>query len=86
MKRAAIDVHIEELVLHGFNPAHRHAIAEAIQAELGRMLAAQPPPGCFRENAVIDHLDGGSFSMRSDAKPGVTGTRIAQQVYRGLNR
>ncbi len=29
-----IELHIEELVLHGFSPNDRHAIGEAVQREL----------------------------------------------------
>lgn len=37
----AVTVHIEELVLHGFDPRHRRAIGEAIRDELARALAGR---------------------------------------------
>ena len=35
-------IHIDELVLRGFRPEDRHAIAEGLQAELARLYAASP--------------------------------------------
>ena len=34
-----IEVLIDEIVLHGFEPHDRHALGDAIRAELGRLLA-----------------------------------------------
>jgi hypothetical protein len=34
------EIHIEELVLHGFEGADRYAIGEAVSAELRRLIAA----------------------------------------------
>jgi len=36
-----IRVHIDRLVLNGFDPGQRQALAEGLQAELGRVLAGQ---------------------------------------------
>ena len=42
MKR--IELHIEELVLHGFAPADRYRIGDTVQRELTRLLAEQGMP------------------------------------------
>ena len=36
-----IELHIEELVLHGFAPKDRYTIGEAVQRELSRLFAEQ---------------------------------------------
>ena len=36
-----IELHIEELVLHGFSPRDRDAIGEAVQRELTRLFVEQ---------------------------------------------
>jgi hypothetical protein len=37
-----IRLHINELVLHGFDPRDRHAIADAVRLELARIIAGSP--------------------------------------------
>ena len=41
MKPREIEAQIEELVLHGFPPSERYRIADAMQAELARLLTEQ---------------------------------------------
>jgi hypothetical protein len=36
--RPSINLHIEELVLHGFAPGDRHRISEAVEQELTRLI------------------------------------------------
>jgi hypothetical protein len=39
-----IELHIEELVLRGFDPARGHAIRDAVESELARMLVDHEIP------------------------------------------
>ena len=41
MESANLNLHIEELVLHGFAPGDRYRIGEAVQQELTRLFAEQ---------------------------------------------
>jgi hypothetical protein len=79
-----IELHIEELILHGFLHTDRHRIAQAIQSELVRLLAGKDLPPAFDRNLEFSRLDGGSFVVRTGEKPESTGTRIGQAVYRGI--
>lgn len=42
MSTTTVRIHIDELVLHGFDARSRHAIGDAVQAELQRRLARDP--------------------------------------------
>jgi hypothetical protein len=44
MRAAAIELTVEELVLHGFAAGDRYAIAEAVERELTRLLGGQGVP------------------------------------------
>ena len=46
-----IELHIEELVLHGFEPGDRHRIGEAIERELARLFAEQGTPPSLAQGA-----------------------------------
>jgi hypothetical protein len=65
----AVTLHIEQLVLHGFDPRDRHAIGDALRGELATLMTARALPA---EAAHIDHLDAGSVAIdgvRSPAAP-----------------
>ena len=79
MKRP-IELHIEELVLHGFDPHQRHAIGDAVHGELARLLAAH---GIALAGTIdVSHLDGGSFALRPGGR--AAGESIARNVHTAL--
>jgi hypothetical protein len=83
MRPGAIKLHIDEVVLHGFESADRARFGAALETELARLLAAGDPAALTGVNQVA-RLDGGSFEMPTHAAPEVTGTRLARAVYDGL--
>ena len=74
-----VTVHIERLVLTGYEARDRHAVADAVQVELVRLLAsdaavtrltglaAAPPP---RVAMTVDH----------DTKPAALGRAVARAI------
>jgi hypothetical protein len=76
-----IELHVDELVLHGFSPHDRHRIGDAVRAELARALAAEPLPA---QRRAVPQLDAGSFVRAPRATAEVVGTQIAGAVHRGL--
>jgi len=83
--QASVNLHIEELVLHGFSPGDRHGISEAVQAELARLLAQHGAPPKFKWNRQVDSIDAGTFRLRPGPNPNSAGTEIARAVHQGLN-
>jgi len=79
-----VELHIEQLVLHGFAPSDRHRIGAAIQQELARLLVEQGIPPGLAQGKTIGQLDGGAFEMRAGTPPRVIGAQIAQAIYGGL--
>ena len=77
MTRRRVEVHIEELVLHGFPRLDARAVAEAVERELGPLVAAGEP--AWRGGSV----DAGSFAATSLA-PGALGTGIAARLRDAL--
>ena len=76
-------LHIEELVLHSFDPHDRYAIADAFQQELSRLLSEQLlHPGFSSANRV----DAGAFQVEQHTKPNSIGNEIAGAVHRGLTK
>jgi hypothetical protein len=75
-----IVIEIDELVLHGFPAADRHRIADAVQAELTRIVGERGLSGAWADGAAV-RLDGGSFQA-ADGRPGTVGAGVAEAVYR----
>jgi hypothetical protein len=86
MKPVNLELHIEELVLHGFAPADRYRIGDSMERELARLFAEQGTPPSLRQGSEIERLDGGSFEAKAGSRAEAIGTRVAQAVYGGLRR
>jgi hypothetical protein len=81
-----IELHIDELVLHGFSPDQRYAIAEAMQMELTRLFTEQQIPGSLREGNKVSSINEGSFNIRKESKSESTGKKIANAVYNSFGK
>jgi hypothetical protein len=81
MNPREIDVHIEELVLHGFKPANRWLIADALEQELRGLLTAKGVPSQWLSSP--ERIEGGTISCAGLTKPKRAGTEIAGAAYRG---
>jgi hypothetical protein len=81
---AAIELHIEELVLHGFAPGDRARIADAVQSELTRLFAEQGVPASLRQGGAVAELDAGTFVAHRDAGADRIGGQVALAIRRGL--
>lgn len=81
---SSIDIHIGELVLHGFAPSDRHGISEALREELTRLLTTQGCPALFGQSAELAFLDAGSFRVSQGATPEAVGIQVAQTIYQKL--
>lgn len=90
MKQPNIKLHIEELVLHDFAPGDRYAIADAVQRELSRLLAAPiGTPGLTSSlvgHSTTSRLDAGTFQVEQNSKPGSIGSQIGQAIHGGLTK
>jgi hypothetical protein len=84
--QTSIELHIEELVLHGFSPRDRHSIAEAVQGELTRLLADPTMRASLAPTREIARLDAGSIQVAANSKPGAIGAQVAQSFHRGLKQ
>ena len=85
-----LELHIDELVLHGFSPADRHRIADAVRAELERRLAG---PGAAERlgslagpaDVPIERLDAGSLQIAAPAHPAAVGTQVGGALASALS-
>jgi hypothetical protein len=71
-------------VLDGFAPVDRYRIADAVQAELARLLVEQGVPASLEMGGNIALLDGRAFYLAPDARPDRIGVQVAQAIYGGL--
>ncbi len=80
-----VEVHIEELVLHGFASDDRYAIGVAVERELARLLAQETVASSPMVNDST-YISGRSFAVARGAKAEAVGVQIAGAVYGGLRR
>lgn len=84
MNPVAIRLRIDQLVLHGFSPHERHAVADALQRELAALLEARGMPGGPPASRDHDVLRTPQVTLPQSARPDQTGAAIARAIYRGL--
>lgn len=82
MIRPDVVLHIEELVLHGFAPGDRYAIANALKQELSDLLTRQfvEPSDFARFNRKVLCADAGTFQVETLSGSDSIGAQIAQAV------
>ena len=81
-----IELHIEELVLHGFSHGDRYRIAEGVEQELTRLLADRGVPESLAQGGEVASVDAGAFEVAQGSRAGVVGAQVAKAVYGGLRR
>ena len=79
----SIDLHIDELVLHGFSPTVRQLIADAVARELTSLLESG---GLTLDQSVDLEFLSGAFRATNTGRPESTGAGIARAIYGGLRR
>jgi hypothetical protein len=84
LRPSSIELHIDELILHGFAPIDRAPIAAAIERELGRLLAERGAPPGWAQGADLARLDGGSFDVAPGAGADAVGAQVARAIYNGM--
>lgn len=86
MKPARIELHIDELVLHGFAAGDRHAIRDAVQLELTRLFAEQGLDASRLGRGDRVDVNAGEFQVARESRPQAVGAQVAQAVHRGVTR
>ena len=84
MNSTNLEVHIEELVLHGLSPDDRFRISEAVQHELTRLFTDKGTPLLGKRHEVA-RLDGGAFEVKRGSTAEAIGVQVAQAVHGGLS-
>jgi hypothetical protein len=81
MNPREIEVHIEELILHGFEAGNRWRIADALQQELRGLLTAKGVPSLWLSNP--ERIEGRTIPSTILTKPAQAAAEIAGAAYRG---
>lgn len=76
-----VELHIEELVLHGFAPHDRHRIGDAVERELHRLLAER---GILANAVAAPHLVAPAIRVANPSHAGTVGRQIAASVFSAL--
>lgn len=78
---AGIELHIEEIVLHGFKSSDRGLIGDAVEQELSRLLLERRFPPLAN---ALDRVNAGTFPASFEARPSAIGAEIARRVHEAI--
>ena len=79
-----VELHVESLVLTGFQAGHRHRIGAALQVELTRLLEERGLPDGLVGGLDAALLRAAEAEFPADAAPATIGRRVARSVYDAL--
>ncbi|HLV31655.1 MAG TPA: hypothetical protein VKY57_08825 [Chitinispirillaceae bacterium] len=82
----SIEINIDKLILHGFSPADRHKIREALISELTRLVIEKGMPAGFSTWENMSQIDGGTFKVSKNMHARAVGNHIANSIYRGIKK
>jgi hypothetical protein len=82
MKR--VIVHIDRLVLNGFHRKDRHAIAEGLRQELGRLFAEPSTAPQWESRGSLARLEVGGVRIGAQSKPDGVGQQAARWIAREI--
>lgn len=82
----SVELHVEELMLDGFEPAQRYAFGEAFESELGRLFSDSGVPAALTQDIEIAHLNGGAINLKPGASADDAGIQLARTIYGGLDK
>ena len=83
---ASVELHIEHLVLDGFEHLDCDGIGRAVRQELSRLLMQGSVPDSLARHQNIAQFDGGSITLARNAGAAAVGAQIAGSVYKGFER
>jgi hypothetical protein len=80
----SVELHIEQLVLHGFAPGDRRSIQEAVQIELERLFTERGLPPSLAQSGEHPRMDAGEFRLAAHSRAETVGRQIARTLYEGF--
>ena len=87
MRKPQVHLHIDALVLRGFDPLDGDPIAAGLRAELARQLSEPTPRASLGSSRVLSRLPVSAQPVATVAgRPSRTGQLAAQHIVRGLVR
>ena len=81
---STIELHIDELVLHGFPAIDRPLLQVTIQQELTRLFVQQGIPSPMSAPLERNYLRAEGFQVAPQSSVETLGSQIAQSVYSGI--
>jgi hypothetical protein len=81
-----IELHIEELVLHGFAAAHGDRIRVALESELARVLADRGLPSALTGGARYETIDAGTIAAGPGSPAEEVASHAAIALHEGMSR
>jgi hypothetical protein len=84
--RDDVELHIDSLVLHGFDPRDQAAVGRALRTELTRLIADGGLPAGLASADGASRMDGGAFRASPGQRPAEVGAAVARSIYASTPR
>ena len=82
--KPTIEININELVLHGFSPADKFRIGQAVEQHVSLLSNKEGVPSSLQNNDEVHLMNAGDFRMAPNDSAGSIGNQIAGTIYTGF--
>ena len=79
-----LDLHIENLVIHGVAPGEGYNVGDALERELARLLAGAHSLSAVGRDTRVDTLDAGAFEVAPGSTSEGVGIQLAKAIFGSL--
>jgi len=83
--KANVELHIDKLVLHGFERKDGFPIRDALTNELTRLFQDQGIPIGVRQEGAFGQINTNAFHFRAQDRPEQIGRAIAHSIYNSFS-
>ena len=85
MNVRSINLHIDKLILDGFDGLDARRLEAAVRLELQRLLSDQDTLALLRQSGNVDEIPALSISDNATVQEQSLGQQIASSVYKGIS-
>jgi hypothetical protein len=82
--RGPLQIHIEELMLHGFDHLDHAELGRVVEGALYQLISERGAPSSLSQSGHFESLDGGTFATRPNEHSQDIGGQIALAIYRSI--
>lgn len=86
MKPGKIVLHIDEILVNGFDHTDPQRVRQAVERELTQLITQKGLAESLTSDSEFSHINGGNIRIEQGHNSDTLGTRVAGNIYQGISQ